>query len=356
MKDNAYAKIEAKQAETKRLFYKGHTACAGCGMAIAIRHMLGAAGPNTIVSGATSCSEIVSSQFPRTSWGVPYIHVAFETAASVASGIDAGLKSLGKNVNIIALAGDGGTYDIGLQALSGMVDRKQNVLYVCYDNECYANTGIQRSGATPYGAWTTTSPNGKFSLGNITFKKQICEMMIAQGASYVATASVAYPEDLKNKVRKALSLRGPKFILIHSPCPPAWKCDSSKSIEISKLAIDSGMFVVYEMEGNRFTINIKPRFIPVEQYLRSQGRFKHLTDDDVARIQIRVNYDWKRLGRRYRKRFMTMGWFPNLPKVKLGKGKKQEKKPKEDKNKIHLREKIGTRIHGIHLRKKKTRS
>jgi hypothetical protein len=184
-------------------------------------------------------------------------------------------------------------------------------------------------------------------------------MMIAQGAVYVATASAAYPDDLKNKVRKALSIKGPKFMLIHSPCPPAWKCDSNKSIEIAKLAVDSGMFVVYEMEGNKFTVNIKPRFVPVSQYLRSQGRFKHLTDDEIERIQQRVNHDWKRLGRRYRKRFMAMGWFPNLPKVHIKKEKKlKEQKEKVQKDKaqkdnVRLKDRIGTRIHDIHIRKKK---
>ncbi len=313
------------------LFYKGHTACAGCGMTIALRHILDAAGPNTIISNATSCSEIVSSQFPRTSWGVPYLHVAFETAASVASGIDAAQKVMGKSPSIIAIAGDGGTYDIGIQALSGMVDRRHNVLYICYDNECYANTGIQRSSSTPYGAWTTTTPNAKISVGNKTFKKPICEMMIAQGAVYVATASAAYPDDLKNKVKKALSIKGPKFILVHSPCPPAWKCDPSKSIEIARLAVDSGMFVIYEMENNRLTINVRPRFVPVEQYLRSQARFKHLTDGDIAEIQMRINQDWKRLGKRYKRRFEKMGWFPQLHKVHISKEMKfrerKERKP-----------------------------
>ncbi|MBI5061362.1 MAG: hypothetical protein HZB67_03535 [Candidatus Aenigmarchaeota archaeon] len=329
----------------QQLFYKGHTACAGCGMTIALRHILDAAGPNTIVSNATSCSEIVSSQFPITSWGVPYIHVAFETAAAVASGIEVALKSAGKEANVIAIAGDGGTIDIGLQALSGMVDRRHNVLYVCYDNECYANTGIQRSGATPYGAWTTTSPNGKVSIGNKTFKKPICEMMIAQGAVYVATASSAYPDDLKNKIKKALSIKGPKFILVHAPCPTAWKCDSSKSIEIARLAVDSGMFVVYEMENNRMTINVKPKFVPVEQYLRSQGRFKHLTGEEIARIQIRVNYDWKRLGKRYKRRFEKMGWFPKLPEVHL---RGRVKKEKEQKEKIKFKDRFGK----MHLRKR----
>jgi hypothetical protein len=219
------------------------------------------------------------------------------------------------------------------------------------------NTGIQRSGATPYGAWTTTSPDGKYSVGNTTFKKPICEMMIAQGAVYVATASVAYPDDLENKIKKALSIKGPKFILVHSPCPPAWKCDSSKSIEISRLAVDSGMFVVYEMEGNRFTVNMKPKFIPVEQYLRSQGRFKHLTNEEIARIQIRVNYDWKKLRRRYKKRFMAMGWFPNLPHVGKGEKKKESKEAKEDKGKekkkTRFKERFGSKIHDMHIRKKK---
>jgi len=277
-------------------FYQGHTSCAGCPAAIAIRHILQAAGKDVVISNATSCSEIFSSAYPNTAWPVPYIHVAFECAAAVAGGIEAALKKLGKEkTKVIALAGDGGTYDIGLQALSGMVDRGHDVLYICYDNECYANTGIQRSSATMFGAWTTTSPSGSKSVGNQTFKKPIAEMMIAQGAAYVATSSIAYPMDIQAKVKKALSIKGPKFLLIHAPCPLAWRFESSQTVDIAKLAVETGLWCMFEYENGKRTITIKPSMRPVEDYIKTQGRFKHLKAPEIAKIQEHVNGFWKKL-------------------------------------------------------------
>ncbi len=274
---------------------KGHTACAGCAPMVVIRHVLKAAGKNTIIANATSCSEIVSSRYPTTAWSVPYIHVAFECTAAVASGIEAALKQQNKDANVIAIAGDGGTADIGLQSLSGMVDRGHNVLYVCYTNESYANTGVQRSSATPYAAWTTTTPVGKKSFGNTTFQKPIAEMIAAQGAPYVATASVAYPKDIQAKVKKALSIKGPKFLLIHAPCTIGWKFLPQKSIEIAKLAVESGLWVVYEIENGRMKINMKPKNLgDVEAYLKLQGRFSHLTDKEIMEIKNHVIIDWKK--------------------------------------------------------------
>lgn len=276
-------------------FFQGHTSCAGCGMAIIIRHVLNAAGPNTVIVNTTSCSEIATSNWPFTSWPVPYIHAAFETGGSVASGVEAALKRLKKEkVNVIVIAGDGGTYDIGLQALSGMVDRRHNVLYICYDNECYSNTGIQRSSATPYGAWTTTSPPGKFSIGNPTTKKPICEMMAVQGAVYVATSSVGYVNDIEAKVKKALTIKGPKFMLIHQPCTQSWRYDPSKTIELGKLAVETGMWVMYEIENNEMNITMEPKGKKVEEYLRAQGRFKHITNKETEEIQKHVDAEWKK--------------------------------------------------------------
>jgi pyruvate ferredoxin oxidoreductase beta subunit len=275
-------------------WYQGHTSCAGCPSAIAIRAILRACGKNVIISNATSCSEIISSCYPHTAWPVPYIHVAFECAAAVASGIEAALKKLGKkDTKVIALAGDGGTYDIGLQALSGMVDRGHDVLYICYDNECYANTGVQRSSATPYGAITTTSP-----IGNPTFKKPIADMMIAQGAVWVATSSIGYPFDIENKIRKALSIEGPKFLLIHAPCPLAWRFDPSKTVEVAQLAVECGMWAMWEYQNGKKRITIEPKMIPVDEYLKIQGRFKHLDDEQISKIQKRVNQWWKNLNQK----------------------------------------------------------
>jgi pyruvate ferredoxin oxidoreductase beta subunit len=289
--------------EKKMLFCSGHSACAGCPVPIALKHILSEAGPNTIVSNATSCSEIISTPYPYSAWKIPYIHTAFECSAAVASGIESALKKMDKNANVIVIAGDGGTYDIGLQSLSGMVDRGHNVLYICYDNECYANTGIQRSSATPYAAWTTTSPSGTMSVGNETFKKPIAEMMAAQGAVYVATSSIAYPKDIQNKVKKALSIKGPKFMVIHAPCPIAWRFKPSETVNIGKLAVETGMWVLFEIENGRVTINKEPgrkdakgviQSVPVSEYLKPQGRFKHVTDKEIEKIQKRVDEDWKK--------------------------------------------------------------
>lgn len=280
--------------KNKPLFSPGHTGCAGCPMAIAIHNVMKAAGPDTIISNATSCSEIISSQYPTTAWGVPYIHVAFECAASVASGIDAADRKLGRKSNIIALAGDGGTYDIGFQALSGMVDRGHNILYICYDNECYANTGVQRSSATPYAASTTTSPRGKKRHGNMTYKKRIAEMLAVQGAVYVATSSIAYPKDIQSKVKKALSIKGPKFLLIHTPCPLAWKFSNEKTVEIAKLAVETGMWAMYEIENEKFTITLQPIKKDISEYMKSQARFKGITENEIHEVQKHVEKEWER--------------------------------------------------------------
>jgi pyruvate ferredoxin oxidoreductase beta subunit len=276
------------------LLCQGPSNCAGCPMAIALRSILNATGKDVIISNATSCSEIATSQYPTTAWGVPYIHVAFETAASVASGIEAALKKLGKKTKVVALAGDGGTYDIGLQALSGMVDRGHDVLYICYDNECYANTGIQRSSATPYAAWTTTSPSGRMSIGNETFKKPVAEMMAVQGAVYVATSSVGYPKDIEQKIKKALSIKGPKFIVIHAPCPLAWRFSIGETVKIARLAVETGLWVLYEIEHGRLRVTKEPSGKKVEEYLKAQGRFKHITEKEIAAIQKHVDNDWKK--------------------------------------------------------------
>ncbi|MFH0836571.1 MAG: thiamine pyrophosphate-dependent enzyme [Candidatus Aenigmatarchaeota archaeon] len=276
-------------------FYQGHSSCAGCPIAIALRSIMKVAGKDVIISNATSCSEIISTPYPVSAWPVPYIHVAFECAAAVASGIEAAQKKLGKKSKIIVLAGDGGTYDIGLQSLSGMVDRGHDVLYICYDNECYANTGCQRSSATEFAAWTTTSPIGKNSIGNKTFKKPIAEMMIAQGAVYVATTSVGYPKDIQEKITKALSIEGPKFILIHAPCPLAWKFDFSKTVEIAKLAVETGLWAMYEHCDGKREFTMKPSFKPVADYFKSQGRFKHIKQEEIKKAQEHVKKYWENI-------------------------------------------------------------
>ena len=278
-----------------KLFYQGHSACAGCPEAIAIHTILEVAGPNTIISNATGCTEIVSTPYPKSSWAVPYVHAAFETAASVASGIEAALKKMNKEANVIALAGDGATYDIGLQALSGMLERGHKVCYICLNNEAYMNTGVQRSSATPYCSWTTTSPSGRESLGNDTWKKPITEIMAAHQIPYAATASIGDINDLKQKLKKALLKENqPSFLDIHCPCPVGWKFESFNTLNIAKLAIETGIWVLYEIEHGQLKITKEPSNKPVDEYLKMQGRFKHLTSKEIAEIQKRVDNDWQK--------------------------------------------------------------
>lgn len=287
-----------KELTEEEFLAPGHRACPGCGSALAIRLALKALGRNVIISQATGCMEVTTTPYPQTAWRVPWIHVAFENAAAVASGVEVALKRLGKDdVKSVAIAGDGGTVDIGLQALSGMIERGHNCLYICYDNEAYMNTGIQRSGATPYGAWTTTTPIGKVMRGEDRPKKDIPAIVAAHGAPYVATASIGYPNDYINKIKKAASIKGPTYIHIHCPCPPGWRFSSEKTIEIARLAVQTGMWILYEIEGGEFRPTIKPpKRRPVGEYLKLQGRFRHLTDDDINKIQRIIEEKYKKLG------------------------------------------------------------
>ncbi len=421
------------------LLAPGHRACPGCGSILAIRYALKALGKNTIVCAPTGCMEVVTTPYPETAWRVPWIHVAFENAAAVASGVEVGLKSLGKrDIKVVAIGGDGGTVDIGLQALSGMVERNDNVLYICTDNEAYMNclstsslimtkdglkkitevkegdeiyafdqkthqpvlkrctgvfdngerevfeletlhhtiratpnhpflvlkrnsreenklvwktlcelnigdevvvlknehfemekirelklvgkeptldlrvedehnfiadgivvhnTGIQRSGATPFAAWTTTTPVGKVKRGEDRPKKDMPAIIAAHRAPYVATASVGYPLDYIKKVKKAASIEGPTYIHVHCPCGPGWRIDSSKTIEVAKLAVLTGMWNLYEIENGVLKLTFKPpKRKPVAEYLKMQRRFRHLTDEEIAGIQRTVDEQCKHFG------------------------------------------------------------
>ena len=275
---------------SKILFAPGHTACAGCGQSLAARLVIDASGPNTIVVNNTGCLEVFSTKFPESAWEVPWIHSLFENAAAVASGVEAALKYLGKKdtINVIAQGGDGGTADIGLQALSGMLERGHDILYVCYDNEAYMNTGIQRSGLTPFDANTTTSPMGKQSSGNIRFKKPMPEIVLAHGIPYVATASSGFPQDLQRKVKKAHSIKGPKYIQIHAACPLGWRHAAQDALGIAKLAVETGLYPLIEYENGKLVgVRKISQPKPVEEYLKAQGRFKHLLHNpqEVKKIQ-----------------------------------------------------------------------
>ncbi len=279
-------------------FAPGHAMCQGCGAALVMRHLMKVVSKNTIIAMATGCVEVTTTLFPRTSWMNPWIHLAFENAGAVASGIEAAIKALqrkgviskDKKIKVVAIAGDGGTFDIGLQSLSGMLERGHNVMYVVYDNEAYMNTGIQRSSATPYGAWTTTTPVGKKWRGEWRPKKDIITIALAHRIPYVATANPAYPVDMVEKFRKAYETNGPSLIHVFSPCTPGWRIASDKTIEVARLAVQTGMWVNLEViEGKPRVTTKVPKRKHVKHYLRLQGRFRHLTDDEINKIQEMVD-------------------------------------------------------------------
>jgi len=276
--------------DDKSLLAPGYSTCAGCGPAIAIRTLLEATGEDIVICNATGCIEVTTSQYPMTSWKVPWIHVTFENAAAVASGVKEALIAQGNDKTaVIALGGDGGMLDIGFQAVSGLWERGQDVLVICYDNEAYMNTGIQRSGSTPWRASTTTTPSGLVSKGKIQWKKDVPAIAVAHNLPYVATASIAFPADLKMKIRKALSIKGPKYVHIHAPCPVGWYFESSKTVDVAKLAVESKMWSLFEIIDGEKTLTHKPKGVPVKDYLRAQKRFKHLTDEDIDEYQKRVD-------------------------------------------------------------------
>jgi pyruvate ferredoxin oxidoreductase beta subunit len=273
--------------EKKDLFASGHRACGGCGQALAARMVADASGENTIACVATGCLEVFSSPYPDPSWRIPFLHSLFENAAAVAAGVEVAYKALNKGpVNIIAQGGDGSTSDIGFQCISGMFERGHNVLYVCYDNEAYMNTGVQRSGSTPLGTRTTTTPGGKKRL-----KKNIPLLAADHGIPYVATATVDDYRDLQRKVKTALSIEGPKYLHILAPCPLGWGHAGDLTVQICRLAKQTCIFPVFEIrEGKIISVQKVPVKKPVEEYLKLQGRFRNLfkkgtPTTDVAAIQ-----------------------------------------------------------------------
>ncbi|MCK4330189.1 pyruvate ferredoxin oxidoreductase [candidate division WOR-3 bacterium] len=290
------------------LFTSGHRACAGCPAPIILRQALMVAGPNTVVSINTGCMEVVSTIDPFTSWNVPYIHEAFENSAAAISGVEScyeAFKKKGKikkDMNFIAIGGDGGTYDIGIQALSGAIERGHRFLYICYDNEAYMNTGIQRSSATPYGSHTTTSPAGSVIPGKKQKRKDLTEIIVAHNIPYAAQASPAYRNDFMKKVEKALACGGPSFINIISPCPLGWRFNPDESIEIARLAVQTKFWPIYEAENGKYKITHKPREeVDIEEFLKVQGRFAHLFKPEnrhiIDEIRKDIKYKWDRLER-----------------------------------------------------------
>ena len=287
----------------REYFAPGHRACQGCAEALAVRLVCKALGRNIVIASATGCMEVISTPIPFTAWRVPWIHVAFENAAAVASGVEAGLKAMMrkgrlpyKKIVTVAMAGDGGTADIGLQALSGALERGHNMIYVCTDNEAYMNTGIQRSSSTPFGASTTTTPAGKVMQGQITWKKNMPAIAAAHNIPYVATACPSYPIDLIQKVKKAAEIEGPAYLHILSVCPTGWRSAPELSIKLGRLAAETGIFPIYEVEHGEYKLNIDfPQLRPLKDYTRLQGRFRHLTDEMLQKIENRVHQEYKQL-------------------------------------------------------------
>lgn len=297
------------------LLNPGHTACSGCGQLLATRHVIDALGPNTIISNATGCLEVTTTKYGESAWNVPYIHSLFENPAAVGSGILAALKyktrsakinkineigeTSGKNnlinpatpanPNVVVMAGDGSTFDIGFGLLAGMFERGDDIFYICYDNEGYQNTGGQFSGSTPIGSETTTTPTGKNSLGSELNKKDMISFALSQGVPYVATSSVAYPQDIKTKIENALKIKGPKYLQIFVPCVPGWGTDSKDTITIAKLVVETGFYPILEFINGKPSkqMKIKSPAVKIEEYLKLQARFKHLFKEDGGKDVIK---------------------------------------------------------------------
>lgn len=282
---------------TDPLIYPGHVGCPGCGATVAMKFALQALGEKTMLVIPACCWAIIAGPHPQTSLKIPVLHTAFATAGAAASGLRAALDRRGDTeTTVVAWAGDGGTFDIGFQALSGAVERNEDFIYVCYDNEAYMNTGVQRSSATPYGTRTTTTPGSGWKH---TRKKNIVEALAAHRIPYAATASIAYPDDLIRKFQKARHLRGgSRFIHVFATCPTGWRVPTELSIRVARLAVQTHIFPLYEVEdGTRYTLNAAGDR-PVADYLEIQGRFKHLTEADIAEIQEMVDEDWALLQRK----------------------------------------------------------
>jgi pyruvate/2-oxoacid:ferredoxin oxidoreductase beta subunit len=261
-----------------------------------MRYLLKALGRNVILSIPACCYAVIPGYYPSTSLTVPTIFTAFEATGASISGLRAAMDVKGiKDVTVVGFAGDGGTADIGLQALSGAAERGEDAIYVMYDNEAYMNTGIQRSSATPEGAWTTTTPGGKKQLWKREVKKNMMEIMIAHRIPYAASVSVGFPEDFIRKLQQAKREKGLRFIHALSPCPPGWRYDPAKTIEIARLAVETHIFPLFEVRHGKYIITRKGKGLPVEEYLRKQGRFSHLTADDIQKIQRNVDVAWELL-------------------------------------------------------------
>jgi pyruvate ferredoxin oxidoreductase beta subunit len=289
--------VTIKELSKEEYLLKGHAACAGCGPAISLRLLFKALGNKVFLVVPACCTTVIQGPYPYTSFSVPLQNILFESTAASASGIVAALRQRNvKDITVVGWAGDGGTVDIGIQALSGAAERETDFIYICYDNEAYGNTGMQRSGATPYGAWTTTTPSGKRER-----KKDMPLIMAAHRIPYVATACPSYPIDFVNKLRKAKDIKGTKYIHILAPCPTGWRYDTSKTVELGRLAVQTGLWALFEIEYGKFKLNPpsdrlvdKAKRKSIREYFGLQGRFRTLTEEDIERVQKWVDEDWEK--------------------------------------------------------------
>ncbi|MEA5020137.1 MAG: thiamine pyrophosphate-dependent enzyme [Gordonibacter sp.] len=300
--------LNAKNIANDEFFF-GHKACAGCGGSLAVRAAMKVLGPHAVAALPAGCMSAVGFNFPQLCFSNNAMITPFAATAAVLTGIEAGLRAQGKkpdDCTVVGFAGDGGTADIGLQALSGAIDRNDDILYICYDNEAYMNTGIQKSSLTPFGAKTTTTPAGSNVRGCLTQKKNLFEIVAAHDIPYAATASIGYLNDFIRKVERARDIKGTRYIHVIAPCPTGWGCDVDETVDIAKDIVDTGLWYLAEYEGGqecerpggRFKLNRNPReFASVEAYLRRQGRFKALSDDDVAAVVHGRDVKWEAMRR-----------------------------------------------------------
>lgn len=288
--------INARNITDEEHFY-GHKACAGCGASVAVRLALKVLGKRTFSALPANCMSAVSFIYPQMAFRTNAIISPFAATGAMLSGIEAGAKALGfKDYSVVGFAGDGGTADIGIQALSGAIDRGDKIIYICYDNEAYMNTGIQKSGLTPYGTRTTTSPAGENLPGAVTQKKNMFEIVAAHGISYAATCSIGYPEDFLRKLQKARDCQGTSYIHILATCPTGWGILTNETIEVAKEAVDCGLWYLAEYEDGEFTLNRNPKeFTSVRNYLMRQNRFKHLSEKDIEDVEKHRDLKWERI-------------------------------------------------------------
>lgn len=294
--------INIKNLPDEELLYGAKT-CQGCGLLLSTRLALKVLGKKTCLATPAGCFAATTTVYPQSSIFVNNAITAFPALASTLSGMAVGAEALGwdEDITMLGIAGDGGTVDIGLQALSGAAERNDNIIYICNDNEAYMNTGNQRSGVTPFNAWTTTTPTGPCSKGEKSkYKKSLFEIMAAHRVPYVATASISHPRDLMEKVAKAKNIKGCKVIHVMTPCPTGWGYDPARTVEIAKMSVECGLWFLAEFEDNEFKFNYAPKeFKPVDDYLKAQRRFRHLKEDDFREIESYRDIEWNRLKKRF---------------------------------------------------------